>query len=141
MIRTDKEYNELIHQISQTKELIAKQRKTLAAEGLSEKEIERALAPTMSFSKQFTEELAFYKKLKKGSVPPFESFESIGQALIALRIARGLAQRELAKKLNVTEAQVSRDERNEYQGITIERAQRVLDALGATVKVELKIPA
>lgn len=141
MIRTDREYNELVKQMSQTKELIAKQRKSLAAEGLSGKEIERALAPTISFSKQFAEELEFYKTLKNGSVPPFESFESIGQALIALRIAKGLAQRELAQKLNVTEAQVSRDERNEYHGITIERAQRVLDSMGATVKVELKIPA
>ena len=141
MIRTDKEYNELMSQMAQTTQLIAKQRKTLAAEGLTGKEIERALAPTISFSNQFAEELEFYKKLKSGFLPPFESFESIGQALIALRIAKDLTQRELAQRLNVAEAQVSRDERNEYHGITIERAQRVLEAMGATVRVELKIPA
>jgi DNA-directed RNA polymerase specialized sigma subunit len=141
MIRTDKEYNELMSQMAQTKQLIAEQRKTLAAEGLTGKEIERALAPTVSFSNQFAEELEFYKKLKSGSLPPFDSFESIGQALVALRIAKDLTQRELAQRLNVAEAQVSRDERNEYHGITIERAQRVLDAMGATVKLELKIPA
>jgi transcriptional regulator with XRE-family HTH domain len=74
-------------------------------------------------------------------LPPVDSFESIGQSLVALRIAKGLTQRELAQRLDVAEAQVSRDERNEYHGITIERAQRVLNAMGATVKVELKIPA
>ena len=141
MIRTDREYEELMSQMTQSKELIAKQRKTLASQGLSEKEIEKALAPTISFSNQFTEELEFYRKLKKGLLPPVESFESIGQSLVALRIAKGLTQRELAQRLNVAEAQVSRDERNEYHGVTIERAQRVLDAMGATVKVQLKIPA
>jgi hypothetical protein len=33
----------------------------------------------------------------------------------------------------VDEAQVSRDERNEYYGVTVERAQWVLDALGAQI--------
>jgi len=49
--------------------------------------------------------------------------------LIALRIARGVSQRKLAERLGVHESQVSRDERNEYHGITLDRASRVLDAL------------
>ena len=47
------------------------------------------------------------------------------------RIANGLSQRELADRLadrlGVSEPQVSCDECNEYHGITIERAQRILD--------------
>ena len=43
------------------------------------------------------------------------------------------SQRESAKKLGVSEAQVSRDERNEYHGITVDRAQRVLDAMNETL--------
>src|SRR2546421_13058436 len=38
---------------------------------------------------------------------------SIGQLLIAARIANGMSQRELADRLGVSETQVSRDERNE----------------------------
>jgi len=38
--------------------------------------------------------------------------------------------RELADLLGVHESQVSRDERNDYHGITVDRASRVLDALG-----------
>jgi transcriptional regulator with XRE-family HTH domain len=37
----------------------------------------------------------------------------LGHLLIALRIAQGVSQRELAKRLEVHESQVSRDERNE----------------------------
>jgi transcriptional regulator with XRE-family HTH domain len=36
---------------------------------------------------------------------------------VALRIATGLTQRQLAETLGVHESQVSRDERNEYHGI------------------------
>ena len=57
-----------------------------------------------------------------------------GQLLVALRVAQGISQRELAERLGVHESQVSRDERNEYHGVTLERAQRVLDALGAEVR-------
>ncbi len=58
--------------------------------------------------------------------------------LIAARIANGLSQRELAERLGVSEAQVSRDERNEYHGITVERAQRILDTLGETLTLRLE---
>ncbi|HKC76557.1 MAG TPA: helix-turn-helix transcriptional regulator [Chloroflexota bacterium] len=64
-----------------------------------------------------------------------QGLTSIGQLLIAARIANGLSQRELADRLGVSETQVSRDERNEYHGITVERAQRILDCLNETVTV------
>ena len=60
--------------------------------------------------------------------------QGIGRLLIAVRIAQGMTQRELAERLAVHESQVSRDERNEYHGITVERASRILEALGVTVR-------
>jgi len=36
----------------------------------------------------------------------------------------------LAQRLGVHESQVSRDERNEYHNITLDRAGRILDVLG-----------
>lgn len=44
---------------------------------------------------------------------------------------------KLAARLSVSEAAVSRDERNEYHGITLERAQRILDALEASVSTTI----
>lgn len=47
---------------------------------------------------------------------------------------RGLSQRQLAERLRVYESQVSRDERNEYHGVTLERATRVLDAMEVSLR-------
>jgi transcriptional regulator with XRE-family HTH domain len=59
--------------------------------------------------------------------------------LITSRIAQGLTQRELARRLDVHESQVSRDERNEYFGITLERAVKVLDALNVRLRTQVAI--
>jgi hypothetical protein len=36
--------------------------------------------------------------------------------------------------VGVHESQVSRDERNEYHGVTVERASRILDAMGVRLR-------
>ena len=72
--------------------------------------------------------------LKRGEVGELVNLHELGRSLVALRIAAGTTQRELARRLGVDESQISRWERNEYHGITIERASAVLDALGARVR-------
>jgi transcriptional regulator with XRE-family HTH domain len=61
-------------------------------------------------------------------VPLITRLTEIGRLLITLRIAQGLTQRELAARLDISESLVSRDERNEYHGLTVERAQWIPDA-------------
>ncbi|MEE3501361.1 helix-turn-helix transcriptional regulator [Acidiphilium acidophilum] len=107
--------------------------------GLSEEEIKTVLDPILSFHLQFSEEVEYYEKLKRRELPSIENFKGIGHILIASRIALGMTQRDLASRLGVSDSQVSRDERNEYFGITVERAARVAEALGLRLhtKVEL----
>jgi transcriptional regulator with XRE-family HTH domain len=71
--------------------------------------------------------------VRRREFPAITRLTQIGRLLIALRIAQWLTQRELAARLGISESLVSRDERNEYHGITVERAQRILDALNETV--------
>jgi transcriptional regulator with XRE-family HTH domain len=54
----------------------------------------------------------------------------IGRFLIALRIAFGLTQKELSILLDVTEAQISKDERNEYHGVSFDKAVKIMDIFG-----------
>lgn len=83
-----------------------------------------------------------YERLKRGEFEELENLRGFGRLLISARIAQGISQRELARRLNVHESQVSRDERNEYFGITMERAIKILDALNVRLqtKVELEPP-
>ena len=59
--------------------------------------------------------------------------------MICLRIAKDLSQAELANRLGVDPSQVSRDERNEYHGITLERVAKILEALGIKIRMKFEI--
>jgi len=85
------------------------------------------------------EEVESYERLKRGEFEDLDNLRGLGQTLISLRIAQGVSQRELAKRLKVHESQVSRDERNEYFGITLERAAKILDALSARLQTKVAI--
>lgn len=81
-----------------------------------------------------------YERLKRGEFDELRNLHGLGSLLISLRIACGLSQRQLAERLGVHESQVSRVERNEYHGITLERATRILDALGVEMRSIVEVP-
>jgi len=138
MIRNEKEYREAAERIRQEKDRLAQQEAELKAMGLGPAEIKRALDPMRSFHQQLEEEVVSYERLKRGEFDEVLNLRGLGQLLISLRIAQGLTQRQLAKKLGVHETQVSRDERNEYHGITLERATKILEALGVEVRSQVE---
>ena len=57
----------------------------------------------------------------------------------AIRQALGVSSGELARRLGAHESQVSRDERNEYFGITLERAAKILDVLNVRLHTKIAI--
>lgn len=134
MIRNEKEYREAGERIRQEKDRFARQEAELKAMGLGPIEIKRALDPMRSFHQQLEEEVTAYERLKRGEFDEIRNLRGLGQLLVSLRIACGMTQRALAEKLGVHETQVSRDERNEYHGITLDRAAKVLEALGVEVR-------
>jgi transcriptional regulator with XRE-family HTH domain len=137
MIRNESEYQEAGKRLKEERARLARYRKSLEAEGLSAPEVKRALDPLRSFHLQLDEEVHRYERLKRGDFDEFVNFQGLGQTLIGLRIAQGLTQNELADRLGVHETQVSRDERNEYHGITVERATKVLAALQAELTTSI----
>lgn len=138
MIRNEAEYQEAVKRLADEQARLKAQRAQLTEMGLSKDEIKRAIDPLRSFYEQFKEEVESYERLKRGEFEELHNFEGVGRLLIALRIAQGLSQRELAERLEVHESQVSRDERNEYHGVTVERAHKILESLGADVRIRVE---
>lgn len=138
MIRNDREYNEMLKRLESDKKFLQAQKDSLAEMGLTEEQVERAMAPALSFYEQLREEVEYYEKIKRGEFEAIRNLEGLGRTLIGIRIALGISQKELAQKLNVSEGQISKDERNEYHGVTLEKAQRILDALGVTLTTKVE---
>ena len=140
MIRNENEYREAVERLTAEKKRIGAQKAELEKTGLGPDEVKRVLDPMRSFHLQLQEEVESYERLKRGEFEEIRNLRGIGHLLIALRIARGLSQRQLTERLGVHESQVSRDERNEYHGITLDRATRVLDALGVELRSTVEVP-
>lgn len=138
MIRNEKEYKEATALLQAEQERLCLQREKLLEMKLTSDQVELAMAPLLSFHLQQQEEIAAYEQLCRGEFPELDNFEGLGQLLVSLRIARGLTQRDLANRLEVHESQVSRDERNDYHGVTVDRANRILEAIGVHVRTRVE---
>jgi DNA-binding Xre family transcriptional regulator len=140
MIRTESEYQEAAKRLKEQAERMKAQEQELKGMDLSKEEIRRGMAPVRSFHEQLKAEVETYARLKRGRFSDLHNFDGVSELLIGLRIARGLSQRDLADRLGVHETQVSRDERNEYHGITVERLKKILEALEVEMvtKVDLR---
>jgi len=134
VIRNEKEYRQAIERVTQEKQRLSEHRQNLKQSGLKAVEIKRVMDPLKSFHLQLCEEVESYERLKRGEFDELNNLRGLGHLLISLRIAQGISQRELATRLEVHESQVSRDERNEYFGITIERANRILEVLNVQLR-------
>jgi DNA-binding XRE family transcriptional regulator len=139
MIRNEAEYQEASKRLADERTRLGEHRARLREAGLSDEEIKRVIDPIESFHLQLHEEVESYERLKRGEFDELDNLRGLGNLLICVRIAQGISQRDLAKKLGVHESQVSRDERNEYFGVTLERAVRILDALSVRLHTKVEI--
>jgi ribosome-binding protein aMBF1 (putative translation factor) len=139
MIRNEAEYQDASQRLVQESLRLAEHRVRLKAAGLGDEEIMRVIDPIESFHLQLQEEVDAYERLKRGEFAELDDLRAVGPLLITSRIAQGISQRELARRLGVHESQVSRDERNEYFGITLERAAKILDALNVRLHTRIAI--
>ncbi|MCM3785076.1 helix-turn-helix domain-containing protein [Neobacillus mesonae] len=138
MIKTETAYRRALEKLKDHKAYISNEKLRYESIGMSREQARLALQPLLSFKEELAEEIYDYEMIKKGSFGPLESIADLGRNLIAYRIFMNISQAELAKRLGVSEAQVSRDERNEYSGATTEKIQTVMNVLGlkTTIKIE-----
>lgn len=88
------------------------------------------------------QQLADYDALRTGHIQVLEldSLEQLPEALIRGRIAAGLTQKELAKRLGMREQQVQRYEATRYAGVGLARLQVVADAVGVRIHERVVLP-
>ena len=86
-------------------------------------------------------ELREYDEIKSGELilPNVERLDQIAPFVAKMRIAKGLSQTELARRLGISKQVVSRYEETEYQTVAISRLQEILDAMGIKAFVTLKV--
>ena len=91
---------------------------------------------------ELREELAEYDALRSGKVGVLEltSLTELPEALIRARIAVGLTQKGLADRLGLKEQQIQRYEATQYAGVSLERIQAVVEALGVTIRERVTLP-
>ena len=103
MIRNEAEYKEAVARLSAESDRLAEHRSRLLGAGLSEIETKRVMDPMLSFHFQLSEEVGSYERLQRREFDELENFRGVGRLLVALRIAVGMSQRDLAKLLKVHE--------------------------------------
>lgn len=131
MIRNDEEYFEAKGRVREEELRLVDYKMDMKAMGLNEAQVAKAIEPTQSFFLQLREEVEYYERLKQGDFGEITNLRGLGRMLVAMRIARGLSQTELANLLDVHVSQVNRDERNEYHTVSVERASKIMDILRA----------
>lgn len=139
MIKNERQYAESVARLREEELRIAEQKEKLVVEGYSDDEVKRLTDPFLSFHLQLKEEVESYERMKRGDFAELRNLVGLGKSLVGLRIASDITQKELAERLGVDVSAVSRDERNEYRGITVDRASRVLDALGVEARMSLNL--
>ncbi len=134
MIKTDAQRARTIAQIEGFRRALAQAEKEVTGK--------RASAIRGSYEgmiRQLEDEIREYEQLKSGEfvVPKLERLDQIAPFIVKLRIASGVSQTELAKRLGVSKQVVSRQEDAEYQGVNLPRLQEIVDALGVSVDITL----
>ncbi|MEP0546995.1 MAG: helix-turn-helix transcriptional regulator [Rhodothermales bacterium] len=140
MICTTDEYRHALEALKDRAADADRQRQILVHEGLPADQVERALQPTLSFTAGLREDVEAFERMRRGDLGPLHTLTGVGQWLVGARIARGLSRQELADLLGSSEREVERDEQNDYRGISVERAQRILDVLGVRFRAEATCP-
>jgi ribosome-binding protein aMBF1 (putative translation factor) len=84
-------------------------------------------------------QLEEYERLRSGKLRKLKkaSFQNLPMELIRARIARGLTQKDLARKLGVKEQQIQRYEETEYASASLSRVNEVIKALDIEVREEV----
>ncbi len=134
MIKSDAQRERTVAQVEGFRQALAKADREMTGN--------RAAAVRGSYEgmiQQLEEAIREYDELKSGdlALPNVERLDQIAPFVTKMRIAKGLSQTELARRLGVSKQVISRYEETAYQTVAICRLQEILDAIGVKALVTL----
>ncbi len=134
MIRSDAQRERTLVQIEGFRKALAQ-----AEKQMSGKRAATVRASYESMIRQLEDEVQEYHRLKEGqfTLPPVERLDQIAPSVVKMRIAKGISQTELARRLGVSKQVISRYEESDYQTVAVARLQEILDAIGIKTVVTL----
>src|ERR1039458_2410679 len=134
MIKSDAQRDRTVAQIEGFQQALAK--------ASQEKPDKRSAAVRRSYEgmiRHLEDELHEYDQFKSGvlTLPLLGRLDQIPPFVAKIRIAKGVSQTELARRLGVSKQVISRYEESDYQTVAIARLQEILDAIGIKTVVTL----
>ena len=142
MIRNDKVYRHSKEQLSELEAELHKLSSLRRSTGRDE--VASAVIDALRMQKEDLERgISEYEDLKEDRLLSFGAadLDSLGELVTKARIARGLTQAELCELLGMTQQQVQRYERDEWQKISLWRLAEATGALGLDLSVRARLPA
>jgi HTH-type transcriptional regulator/antitoxin HigA len=137
MIQNKRQYNVTKKQIETLSEGLeaAVQEKT----DMDPRLYEAMVAGIRSQIDDLEQEIREFEELQNASLLHIKSAEDFARVLIQGRVARGLTQNELAKKLNLKPQQIQKYEATQYQGASLKRILDILVALDLDFEADIPL--
>ncbi len=134
MIKSDAQRERTVAQIEGFRQALAK-----VEQETSTRRFKAVRESYESMIQQLEDELREYHQLRSGelTLPHVERLDQVAPFIAKIRIAKGVSQTELARRLGVSKQVISRYEESEYQTVAIGRLQEILDAIGVKTLVTL----
>jgi len=125
-------------QHSVTKAQIKRLEKTLALSKGKRDEMDKRIFDSMiagirSQISELKDQVKEYERMQSAKAISY-SLDSLPNVLIQARVARGLTQEQLAKKIKVDARQIQRYEKTNYSSVSLERVIDILKALDINLK-------
>lgn len=114
--------------------------KTLRAECKKESHYEMLSYGVREHIKQIKREIKEYEKIKSTPLPKVlraQDPAELGKQFVRLRIGRKITQTKLAERMGCKPSDISRLERDDYQGYTLNKLRRLAKALNTKIEIRL----
>lgn len=138
MISNERQYNVTKGQIAKLRSALEVAEDT-SKDTMDPRVYEAMVAGIQSQIDELTEQLRAYERIAGAKQLQIQSASELPELLIQGRIARGLTQEGLAKKLNLKPQQIQRYEATCYRSASLKRVLEVMRALGLDFKVNVPL--